>query len=96
MRIEVDMQKRGVELHNAAAVAALDNMDLPLGADSSVDNRVRQQLNSQRVLENLGSWHKAVVEDTHDHRATERAVESVQAADIVVTANIVGLRMDEA
>lgn len=51
MRIEVDMQKRGVELHNAAAVAALDNIDLPLGADSSVDNRVRQQLNSQRVLE---------------------------------------------
>lgn len=51
-RVEVDMQKLGAEPHDVAVVAGLDNMDLPLGADSSVDNRVRQQLNSQRVLEN--------------------------------------------
>lgn len=44
----------------------------------------------------LDSWHKAVVEDMHDHRATVRAEESVQAGDIVVTANIVGLRTDGA
>jgi hypothetical protein len=52
MRIEVDMQKLEAELHNVVVVAVLDNKDLPLAADSSVDSRVRQQLNSQHVLEN--------------------------------------------
>lgn len=52
MRIEVDMQKLEAELHNVVVAAALDNKDLPLAADSSVDSRVRQQLNSQHVLEN--------------------------------------------
>lgn len=36
------------------------------------------------------------MEDTHGHRETDRAVERVQGADIVVTANIAGLHMDEA
>lgn len=52
MRIEVDMPRPEVELHNAVVVAALDNKDLLLVADSSVDSRVRQQLNSQHVSEN--------------------------------------------